>query len=539
MEVYIKKNKNYVFALLLILLVGIFLRTYNFRNWVRFNDDQARDATWTQGIIEGNRPLPLVGPKAGSTEFRLGPMYYYFQYTSARVFGDRPDALAYPDLFFSILTIPLLFVFLKKYFSPKESLLVTAVFSVSAYVVEYSRFAWNPNSLPFFSLLFLYALLEIAKPQQKRPYRWAAVAGITLGVGVQLHVLFLTIVPVVAIIFFVQALRKKMLAWKTVLAIALIALFLNGPSIWNEIRTGGVNTAAFFSGVLNTSDRNSSFTAGLVNDGMCHVRQNAMIVSSLGNVKDNFTDCHHAGLVNTHPGTFGIALVEFVVSALFSIGGYVLFWYFIKREKDARKKLFLQLLALYAAVSFAIFAVLASELTARYFLIVEFIPFILLGLWIRLLAEKWGKKGWGIAALLVALLAISNMHGVFKTFAAYEGSDLSNASEPESVTLQDQDFLANYIVSHALSSKVVIINDQSGDLFGMRKAMRYLTNNALDIKQVGIDHDINLANALPYFAIDIANVSQQEETRKIDLAGYSIANSATQGRFAIFEFTRD
>ena len=544
MKKYFRDNKKYLVFLSLVLLLGIFLRTYNFSSWIRFNDDQARDASRVKDYLTGTLPMPLLGPKAGSTEFKLGPIYYYFQYTTAFVFGNQPDKLAYPDLFFSILTIPLLWLFLKKYFTTKESFLLTAIFATSAYVVEYSRFAWNPNSQPFFALLFLYALLELIKPKQKKKTMWTIIAGITLGIGVQLHVLFLVIVPLLMIIFFIYAWRQKLLAGKKMALIILLALCVNIPQIYSEIKTHGQNTIQFFSGAADTSDRNSTIKNDVLGDGACHVRENAMMLSSFGNVSDNFIDCHLIGMKRQIVqqrkalGIWGVilAVAGFGLSIIFSLGGYLLFWYFIRREKDEEKKIFLGLLAGYAIINFAVMGILATaQLTSRYFLVVEFMPFILFGLWIKFIAQKFPKQGGKIISLLAILLIFFNLASIQKTFATYRGKNLSEVFAPESVNLEDQKFLANYLATHISDNKYIVIDDKSGDLFGEKKALEYFLPN-VEIKQENIDPNNKFPVGVPFFSIDIAKFSPTEELDRVGLKNYSISDFARRGRFAIFEF---
>jgi 4-amino-4-deoxy-L-arabinose transferase-like glycosyltransferase len=545
MDSIFRNNKKYLAILLLVLLVGIFLRTYNFSHWVRFNDDQARDATWARGFFQGHRGFPLIGPKAGSTEFRIGPAYYYLQYASAFIFGYFPDKLAYPDLFFSVLTIPLLLLFLRKYFSLEESIISTILFSVSYYVVEYSRFAWNPNSMPFFSILFLYAILELVKKDQKRKNLWAVVAGVTLGVGFQLHVLFMIIVPLVAILFFAYALRNKMVSWKIVLIIIGVALVANIPQAYLEIQTGGANARYFLSGITDTSSRNSTFVADLFGDGVCHVRENAMIISSFGNITDNFIDCHFIGFQRQITSEKNILviiylIVGFALSVIFSLGGYYLFWHYIKREGDLQKKIFLKLLAVYSAVSFLVLGILATmELTSRYFLIVEFMPFVLFALWVKLAREKFKKKGILCVSIFALLLVLMNLYSTQKTFAQYSGADLQDVHAPESVTLEEQQFLADYMLSHDNNSPVVILDDRTGDLFGLRKALMYFDGSNIDIKEEKPGHIFAPIPGVPYFSIDIADVSRQQEAQKINLPNYHIAGSSSHGRVAIFEFEKN
>jgi len=141
-----------------ILILGIFFRTYEFRDWMEFNPDQARDAILVQNMME-NDEWPMMGPQAGNKVFKVGPMFYYFEIISARLFGGTADKMAYADLLFSIATIFLVYFFFKKFFAEQISLILTFLFSISFFVVTYSRFAFNPNSIPFFTLLFLFSLL--------------------------------------------------------------------------------------------------------------------------------------------------------------------------------------------------------------------------------------------------------------------------------------------------------------------------------------------------------------------------------------------
>ena len=542
-----RKNKKYSILLFLLIAVGIFLRTYNFHDWLRFNDDQARDAALARDFSSGHQALPLLGPNASGTRFRLGPAYYYFQYASAKIFGASPDKLAYPDLFFSVLTIPMLFVFLKKYFSSLESLLVTALFSVSFYAVEYSRFAWNPNSLPFFSLLFLYSLLELAGPENKnsRKKLWALAAGISLGIGIQLHTLFLMIVSPVALVFFIYILRKKLASIKIVILVILAALCVNIPQIYHEALTRGENTRAFVDGVIATLSKNDSYAADISGDIVCHIRENAMIVSSFGDIRDDPAGCHFieakrqfetrwnsSGIFGAIPLAIGLA-----ASVIFTLGGYSLLAYFIRREKDTSKKIFLSLLALYTVISFVMLGVLAgTELTSRYFLIVEFLPFIFLGLWIKFAFLKFKKYGPVCVFTILALLAILNLYATERIFASYEGNAPQNSLSPESVTLVDTEFFYSYITSHASPSEAIAIEDRSGDLFGVKKSITYLDaghniKNAPTIRKAKKDSD-------PFFSIDLAGVSGQEELGKLELENYYLAGSETRGRFMIFEFKR-
>jgi len=110
---FFKKNWKMI-AFAAVILAAIFLRAWHFHDWLFFKMDQARDALLIkQALGNGLGWLPLLGPKAGGTHLNLGPAFYYFQYISAFLFQSaHPAVLAYPDLLFSILSIPLFYFFL-------------------------------------------------------------------------------------------------------------------------------------------------------------------------------------------------------------------------------------------------------------------------------------------------------------------------------------------------------------------------------------------------------------------------------------------
>jgi 4-amino-4-deoxy-L-arabinose transferase-like glycosyltransferase len=110
--------------------------------------------------------------------FHLGPIYYYFQIISAKIFGSSPDKLAYPDLFFAILSIPLFYLFSRISFSKNISLGLTGLYAVSAYFIEYSRFAWNTNLIPFFVLLLLVSLYKFLEKNEKTGWIWVLSLGV-------------------------------------------------------------------------------------------------------------------------------------------------------------------------------------------------------------------------------------------------------------------------------------------------------------------------------------------------------------------------
>ncbi len=173
-------KKNWVSLVLLVVIAGgVFVRTYKFDDWLYFKMDQSRDAIlMSKSINEGPQYLPLLGARAGAVKLkhgflRLGPAFYYFEYVAGKLFNStEPYVLAYPDLFFGILAIPMLFFLAKLYFSRLNSLLIATMYAFSFIIIQYSRFSWNPNALQFFLLLSFYGLLRMLNEPNEKKRRW-------------------------------------------------------------------------------------------------------------------------------------------------------------------------------------------------------------------------------------------------------------------------------------------------------------------------------------------------------------------------------
>ncbi len=227
-------------VLLAIIFVAVFLRSYQHKNFLTFHMDQARDAMIVGDFVDnGFSKIPFLGPHVTGSTLQLGPAYYYLQSIPAFFLGNNPENFALADWLFSILFIPLLYFFLRLYFSKTVSLLLSAIAATSLFLVIYGRFAWNPNSLPFFTLLALYGLLKTDWKNNLHP-GWFYTAIASASIATQLHYVYFFSAPVILIIYI--AMWKPNLKIKHYAISFLILLAINSPMIASEIKTGGSNT---------------------------------------------------------------------------------------------------------------------------------------------------------------------------------------------------------------------------------------------------------------------------------------------------------
>ena len=467
---FVRQNKVTISILLVVIAVGIFLRTYNFHDWLHFGSDQSRDAILVERVVNGAVSWPLLGADASNTHFKLGPMYYYFQIISVKIFGIGPEKLAYPDLLFSILSIPLLFFLLKRYFSTNISLALAAVYSFSYYAIRYSRFAWNTNPIPFFMMLFLLALHEFLAEKEKTSWWWIIIIGLALGVNVQLHTLLLLLLPPFTFFALVYLMKKNPKLWKQWMVIFLIAIILNLGQIISEKETRFANSQLFLQAV---TDRSSSggerLGKNLLLDMSAHTQANAHILSALGNRdKFDFKFIFFNPKKSDRIG-YGLAVLGIVASYVFSILGYGALAYNLWKEKDEKKKYFLLLITIYVSLSFLAILPVIHEAPMRYFIHVSFIPFILLGFLLKTVVRKFQQKQILFIGGVVIILMFTNTLSV-----KAEAEELAAKARGDSgyVVLGEIEPMVEYIRSQSFPQKEAYLSGAARDIYF--KSMSYV-----------------------------------------------------------------
>ncbi|MFZ2154338.1 MAG: glycosyltransferase family 39 protein [Candidatus Moraniibacteriota bacterium] len=253
MQNFIKKYHIPIF--LLILGLGVFLRVYNFSDYLIFKSDQARDALIINGVnLGGFETLPLTGPQIGGMESRLGPFFYYEQFIASKIFGFSPESLAYPDLVFGILAIISFFLLARVFFNLKISLWLATLGSVSLFLVTFSRFAWNPNSLAFFTSAFAYLFLSALGKKGLKRELFLFLAFVCFGIIAQLH---LFAILSLGLGLFLFLLVTRTLNWRELLMGFLVVLVLHTPLLISEFGTGGKNSSFFSKTVIEKREKES------------------------------------------------------------------------------------------------------------------------------------------------------------------------------------------------------------------------------------------------------------------------------------------
>ena len=370
----IKKYRYVYMAVFFIFIVGVFLRAYNFGDYLILKSDQARDALIiNQAKLNGISSLPLVGPQIGGTELKLGPVFYYFQFISGKIFGFSPESLAYPDLIFGILTIFLVFLLARKFFVLKISIFLTALSSVSLFLVTFSRFGWNPNSLPFFTFLFAYSFLTAIEKKGRNKWIFLFLTGLSLGIIAQLHLFAILPLSLGLILFLIIT---KSLNYKEIIFLISIILFLHTPLIINEIRTDGENIKSFYQAKEKKEARDNKHKIYELFFRSYQENSRAMWISLTGNQNPDIISTKGTKIVCNQECKDNL-LYSLVAMVFFGFSLAVIFCSWIKSNDLVEKKRMLFIILW--IVGFIIFSALfAYQLEIRFYL--GIIPlFILLG----------------------------------------------------------------------------------------------------------------------------------------------------------------
>jgi len=220
-------------------VLGAYLRLYRIRDYLTFLGDEGRDVLVVKKIITGEK-FTLLGPTASVGGFFLGPIYYYFMIPFLWAWQLDPVGPAIMVALFGIATIYLVFLTGKDFFDAKAGLIAALLYSISPVVITYSRASWNPNIVPFFSLLIIYLTKKIVVEDKWKLIFWL---GLCFGIAFQLHYLVSFLAIAVVIYFLLTSGFKKYKHYLLGIAGFLLGI---SPFFLFEVRKGFPNTISLF-----------------------------------------------------------------------------------------------------------------------------------------------------------------------------------------------------------------------------------------------------------------------------------------------------
>ena len=194
---YIKNNPIEFFSLIAVLTVASILRFYKISQYMTFLGDEGRDAIIVRKLLV-DFDLILVGPGTSIGNMYLGPLYYYMMAPALFLANFSPVGPAVEMAILGVITVLIVWLITKEWFGIKGAFIASFLYSISSTVIIYSRSSWNPNIMPFFSILSIYSIWSVWK---KFDFKWIFWLGIFLAFSLQSHYLGLLLFPTVGIFY--------------------------------------------------------------------------------------------------------------------------------------------------------------------------------------------------------------------------------------------------------------------------------------------------------------------------------------------------
>lgn len=235
--------------LLFILIITAFVRLYKISDYMTFLGDEGRDVLVAYNILHGN--FTLLGPTASVGGFFLGPIYYYFMAPFLWLFNYDPVGPAVMVGLFGTATVFLVYKVGSEFFDKRVGIMAATLYALSPVVIAYSRSSWNPNLMPFFSLLTLYILYKAII--NNKAYLFV-LCGILFGITMQIH--YLAIFLGAIIIAYVVFLTAKIYQiFKDGLYLFLGFIIGWSPFLAFEVRHGFPNLSSIIQFIINQEGR--------------------------------------------------------------------------------------------------------------------------------------------------------------------------------------------------------------------------------------------------------------------------------------------
>jgi len=272
---------------------------------------------------------------------------------------------------------------------------------------------------------------------------------------------------------------KKNLTWQNFSLVLVFFLLINVGQLAAEFKSGGANLGQLLKGAH--SETNLGGSALLRNVSLvasCQVQANTTLVFSaiqlekcgaVFAVAKNFKANKLVKGSATVNGS--LFILEMVVVLAFSLGGYALAWYYYRRETDETKRNFLGLFLFYNLVAWLALLPVASQLAVRYFSILFFVPFVLLGLQLNFLFEKRKALARKIFLGLAVCLLLANVATLLvaaQPFVAQQASNVDN-----SILGEDRAMLA-YLLANTEQRNLVQLDGSAMYLKRFLKPLNYL-----------------------------------------------------------------
>lgn len=222
------KNKPYLLILGLILIIGIFFRTYDLVGRAHFDHDSDL-FSWVVKDIVVDHHFRLIGQLTSAPGIFIGPFFYYLLIPFFILFRMDPIAASIPITIIGVLTIISYYVVFSKLFNTKIGLIISFVYSILIPNIDFDRRVVPSTPTNIWVVWYFYIIVMISRGN----HNVFPLLGVLIGLIWHIHI---ALIPTLLAIPFAIIVSKKIPTKKQTFYF-FVSLFITSlPLIIFELR---------------------------------------------------------------------------------------------------------------------------------------------------------------------------------------------------------------------------------------------------------------------------------------------------------------
>lgn len=237
-----KLKTSNTLVVIFILILSLSTRLIFSATHVSFGQDVARDSWLMSQRIKSDQMVVDYGPKVGIGNFYLPPLYYQIHVIFSLLTNNDPLVMKWVVTLVEAFSPLLLFLIIKELSGVKLATLSSLLYIVAPIPIQYGTTAWNPNMIPFFSLVMVYSSIRLVKYQQ---LWFIPIICLSFIIAIQFHYQAAVLLPLLGFCFIYSIKHyysKRLLHVWTIGIIIMMLILL--PYFYAEITSNFSNTQA-------------------------------------------------------------------------------------------------------------------------------------------------------------------------------------------------------------------------------------------------------------------------------------------------------
>lgn len=222
------KRKPHLLILGSILLIGIFLRTYDLIGRAHLDHDSDL-FSWIVKDIVVNHHFRLIGQLTSAPGIFIGPFFYYLLIPFFLLLKMDPIAASIPITIFGILTLISYYFVFSKLFNNRVGLIITTLYAVLIPSLDFDRRVVPSTPANLWVVWYFFTVFSISRGH----YKFLFLLGILIGLIWHIHIALLPVLIAIPIAVFISG---KLPNRKQVIYSLISLLITSIPLLTFELR---------------------------------------------------------------------------------------------------------------------------------------------------------------------------------------------------------------------------------------------------------------------------------------------------------------